>query len=64
MINTDRTTKEAIPMKYSTIYVKEDTKKEFFQYVTRLAQEKGERVTSDDAINALLDCVERGRKKL
>ena len=54
MINTDSATKEAIPMKYSTIYVKENTKKEFFQFITRRAQEKGERVTADEALTALL----------
>jgi hypothetical protein len=57
MINTDSETKEGTAaMKYSTVYVKEDTKKRFALHINKRVEKKGgERVTADEALNALID---------
>jgi|GEM_PF-1671743 DNA polymerase III delta subunit len=48
-----------VAIKYSKPAIKEDTSKRLYRYIGERIDQTGKRVTADEAINELLDCVEK-----
>jgi hypothetical protein len=52
-----------VTISYKKINLKEDTFERFYEYISEIAHERKGRFTADEAINAMLDCVQRERSR-
>ena len=56
-------TGESVTVKYQRISVKDATFERFYEYVSKQAGKKKGRFTADNAVNAMLDCVDRAESQ-